>query len=533
MDQPLQSAPAPELIFGIVAPIGVDLDLLTEQITEALREMQYDTQLLRLTELMRTAFRNAGDEAESAGGPYIQSIQSRIAKANSWRNKYGDDVLAVLAISAIRRLRQEYWRSNIDKKSPLSSDDIENTERMLEEPIPSQAYVIRQFKRPEEIALFRSVYGKQFVLISATAPEDVRLKRIEDEESRSCGGLISNVELNNRAFSLISQDSKESLEPHGQDVRDAFPRGDVFIDTSNPDICSYTIRRVVRALFGHNEITPTHDEYGMYLAKTASLRSSDLSRQVGAAVFRDSGEVATLGCNEVPKFGGGTYWAGDAIDHRDFVDGYDPNEKRKVELIVDIINRLQKNGQLTSRVAGIGDAYAITRELLTDKSDDGIKKSKIMDIIEFGRIIHAEMSAICDASRLGVSLKNGTLYCTTFPCHICAKHIVAAGIRRVVYLEPYPKSYAKDLHSDSISVDNSSVSDRVRFEAFIGVSPFRYRDIFEKGKRKYATGMAQRWAMDAPKPVIDVYFPSYAQAEVAVVGECEAKLQSDGVSKDG
>ncbi|MDN3612645.1 hypothetical protein QWZ16_23945 [Vibrio ostreicida] len=26
-----------------------------------------------------------------------------------------------------------------------------------------------------------------------------------------------------------------------------------------------------------------------------------------------------------------------------------------------------------------------------------------------------------------------------FPCHNCAKHIVASGIKRVVYVEPYPK----------------------------------------------------------------------------------------------
>ena len=73
------------------------------------------------------------------------------------------------------------------------------------------------------------------------------------------------------------------------------------------------------------------------------------------------------------------------------------------------------------------------------------------------------------------------LYCTTFPCHICAKHIVASGIGRVVYLEPYPKSYAAELHKDSIDVDPEEPTHRVRFEAFIGVSPYRYRDLFEKG----------------------------------------------------
>src|SRR5271157_3381801 len=102
------------------------------------------------------------------------------------------------------------------------------------------------------------------------------------------------------------------------------------------------VQRFIRLLFGSNEVTPTHDEYGMYIAKSASLRSSDLSRQVGSAIFRTSGEVVTLGCNEVPKAGGGTYWTGDALDARDFVAGHDPNEAQKLEILVDLLDRLKK-----------------------------------------------------------------------------------------------------------------------------------------------------------------------------------------------
>jgi deoxycytidylate deaminase len=31
----------------------------------------------------------------------------------------------------------------------------------------------------------------------------------------------------------------------------------------------------------------------------------------------------------------------------------------------------------------------------------------------------------------------------SFPCHMCARHIIATGLREVVYIEPYPKSVAK------------------------------------------------------------------------------------------
>jgi cytidine deaminase len=122
------------------------------------------------------------------------------------------------------------------------------------------------------------------------------------------------------------------------------------------------------------------------------------------------------------------------------------------------------------------------------------------------------MNAICDAARLGRSVKGGVLYCTTFPCHNCTKHILAAGIRRVVYIEPYPKSRAKALHADEIEVEGESAS-RVVFTPFLGLSPYRYRDIFQKGRRKDAAGRAQRWYHGEERPLLDVIYPGYLPAE--------------------
>lgn len=156
-------------------------------------------------------------------------------------------------------------------------------------------------------------------------------------------------------------------------------------------------------------------------------------------------------------------------------------------------------------------------KMLEDKSADGISESRLMDLLEFGRDIHAEMSAITDAARKGVSVEGGTLYCTTFPCHMCAKHIVAAGIKRVVYIEPYPKSYAEELHSDAIELDAPKDCGKVNFARFTGISPYRYRDLFEKGKRKFATGEAQKWNKDFKSPMLEVIYPNYFEAEIFVV----------------
>lgn len=59
--------------------------------------------------------------------------------------------------------------------------------------------------------------------------------------------------------------------------------------------------------------------------------------------------------------------------------------------------------------------------------------------------IHAEQNAIIQAAKLGVSIDGATLYCTHFPCTICAKMIINAGIQRIVYLHPYPDDFSINL----------------------------------------------------------------------------------------
>ena len=50
--------------------------------------------------------------------------------------------------------------------------------------------------------------------------------------------------------------------------------------------------------------------------------------------------------------------------------------------------------------------------------------------------IHAEQMAIIEAGKRGCF--GATMYVTTFPCEICAKMIIFAGIAKVVYQESYP-----------------------------------------------------------------------------------------------
>ena len=65
------------------------------------------------------------------------------------------------------------------------------------------------------------------------------------------------------------------------------------------------------------------------------------------------------------------------------------------------------------------------------------------------------MNALLDAGLRGVPVAGATLHSTTFPCHNCARHLIGAGIVRVVFIEPYTKSRAEQLHADSATIARS------------------------------------------------------------------------------
>lgn len=59
--------------------------------------------------------------------------------------------------------------------------------------------------------------------------------------------------------------------------------------------------------------------------------------------------------------------------------------------------------------------------------------------------IHAEQNAIVQAAKMGASVDGATIYVTHQPCSICTKFIINAGIKRIVYKEPYPDEFALEL----------------------------------------------------------------------------------------
>ena len=139
------------------------------------------------------------------------------------------------------------------------------------------------------------------------------------------------------------------------------------------------------------ETRPDWDHYFMEIAEVVSKRSTCLRRSVGAVIVKDRQILAT-GYNGTPK----------GMPH----------------------------------CAEVG----CLREQLHVPSGQNH---------ELCRGIHAEQNAIIQAAKLGVSIDGATLYCTHQPCSVCAKMIINAGIRRVVYQEGYPDSFSLDIFEEA------------------------------------------------------------------------------------
>jgi hypothetical protein len=132
------------------------------------------------------------------------------------------------------------------------------------------------------------------------------------------------------------------------------------------------------------------------------------------------------------------------------------------------------------------------------------------------------MEALLACSRNRVSSRGATLYTTTFPCHNCAKHIIAAGITKVVYIEPYQKSKAAEFHKDAMVVGFSEEKDVVRFEPFVGFGPRHFLDFFSVQlgsghplKRRAPGGVAVTWKPETAQLRLNMLPISYLDFELA------------------
>jgi deoxycytidylate deaminase len=476
-----------ELVLGLIGAVGTELQRVRDILDERLRVSNYVVEHVRIT---KDVLPRIVEPLPWGEGDQHSRLISLMNAGDEARRRSGDNSILALGAAAFINSRREEWGGEPSHR-------------------PRHAYIVSSLKHPSEVERLRAVYPQGFYLIGVHSEEDRRKKWLQEDKR-----ITDSAKLDD----LIRRDEHGQLE-YGQRVADTFHLSDFFVRIDDDDSrLKRSLWRILGLAFGHPYVTPTFDEHAMFMAFAASLHSADLSRQVGAVVATEGQQVLATGTNDVPKAGGGQYWAasekmpGDSAfpeDGRDFVRGHDSNKKELQRITEEILAKGKQVG------------------LSTEKLQAVLLSSRIRDLTEFGRIVHAEMDALLSCARTGISTRGATLYATTFPCHNCAKHIVAAGIRRVVFIEPYPKSKAAEFHRDSIEVGfcPESASERqsslVRFEPFVGVGPRRFFDLFSmhlssgyRIRRKDAEGNRLKWEPEQGRLRLQMLPQSYLGLEL-------------------
>ncbi len=457
------SNPRSSIVFAVVAATGSPVGAFLNAFSRLLPKYGYESVPIRLTDLLTEHIAEPGSVSWNNEGERIKNLMDA-----------GD------------QFREKMHRR--DAMGLLTALGIHDAQRKLD-PAKSYAFVIRQLKHPEEVSALRQIYGDRFFVLALYSTYAERLKQ-----------LVEIPKIDPKvAAALIKRDEEDEYTEWGQRTRDAFELGDVFFRIDEPNCTNAMIEaeRFLDLLFGKPELSPRAHEHAMYLAYAASLRSADLSRQVGAVVTKSHGDVVAVGANDVPCAGGGQYWP-DKNDQRDHAKREDSNTKHRLKIARDIFERTQPDKKTDE------GAFAAFLKTL-----DG---SLLLDITEYGRPVHAEMEAVLSCVRNGISTRGAHVYCTTFPCHNCAKHLVDAGLMEVQYVEAYPKSMATTLHSDAIYWEEEAAPGeqpcgRVVFKHYVGVGARRYMDLFSltlssgrRVKRKNKTGEISTWDPATAEP---------------------------------
>ncbi|MDD5026446.1 MAG: deaminase [Candidatus Peribacteraceae bacterium] len=220
-----------------------------------------------------------------------------------------------------------------------------------------------------------------FQMVAVTAQPSVIVERLMMRGRE--GAVLTREEILER----LLRESGVGEQPDGQQVRRCVDRADfLIINEGTLDELHRKFEHFLRLLSGSDR--PTFHEVFMEIAYTWAKRATCLRRKVGAVIAKDSQQL-TAGYNGAPR----------GVPH----------------------------------CAEMGGCL---REKL------GIPSGQRHEIC---RGTHAEQNAITQAAKLGIPIEGSTLYCNTFPCVICTKMILNAGIQTVVYDSDYDDPLSKEI----------------------------------------------------------------------------------------
>lgn len=289
--------------------------------------------------------------------------------------------------------------------------------------------VIDAFRNPFEVAFFKERYSAFYLLSINAEPEDIYDR------------LFKNFEMTEEE--IKKQDDKENPGDSlgdfdkfiSQNVQECIQKSDIHIsnngrvsDSPNYHELYGQLIKYISLIQHPGLVTPSNDEKMMQIAFTAKLNSGCISRQVGAIVTNNQGSVKALGWNSVAE--GQTPCLlrnSDELLKGSNSLAYSPYEKSK-EFKSSLIKFSPFIKQ--KRLAGRNEAFCFKSVYNKFKGD----KNQVHT-----RSLHAEENAFIQVAKYGgEGIQGGTLYTTASPCELCSKKAYQLGIKRVVYIDPYP-----------------------------------------------------------------------------------------------
>lgn len=303
-----------ELIIGLVGAVGSSLTPLTN-ITKSLLEekFKYEVEVIKVSRNILAKYFPKDHTFNNT----FERISQFMDKGNELRFEE-HDFIALQVTKEIYQRRQEWAKINFGQNT--------NQRRV--------AYIVDSLKHEDEIKALRQIYTNGFFQLSLYESKTARINSLVHEHGIS----------EDKATQLIERDEGEK-NAYGQHTREAFHLADYFLKfDSNHNELKEACFRFLSIVFQNPYITPTFNEFATYMSFTASVRSADLSRQVGAVIAKDK-NILVIGSNDVPKFKGGTYWpyfdentgrVEDFDKGRDFKVGEDANTKEKNKIINEI-----------------------------------------------------------------------------------------------------------------------------------------------------------------------------------------------------
>ncbi len=459
-----------ELVVAFCGPLGSGVSTVIQKFKKVAENYRYDVRVIKLSDFIKKNSSKVGTQVNFKPLSACDKIVKLQDKGNELRQEFGNDILSQLAITEISSYRSDLIKKAKKIEQKPDGETAEESEETIEIPIKSIRLitVIDALKHPAEVQLLQKVYGNMFYLVGVLCPEALRKKRL----------TTTTKKINATDATFLMERDKDEDKGYGQKLLKTLKNADFFLrnDRANIKAVLPSLTRYVELILGKPDITPTRDEFAMFTAQSAACRSGCLSRKVGASIVNKKGDIIATGCNDVPKYGGGLYCSDDDLNDNRCFNSFNCECKndhyKKVisaELRVILEESLKDPGQINTISKKISEY------------------PRIKSLLEYSRAVHAEMDAIISVARKGNDSLIGTnLYTTTFPCHHCARHIVAAGIKRVYYIEPYEKSLAIELHSDSIELEGDPKHDhnKALFLHFEGVAPRQYLSLFSNPRKK-------------------------------------------------